>query len=104
MTRWNSWLSELQPGAFVEVSPELAESLDIVHLGWVTLSTARGEAEARALVTRRMRPLTVKGRTIHQIGIPWHFGSEGLVTGDAANVLASMVADPNVSIPEAKAF
>ncbi len=104
MTRWNSWLSELQPGAFVEVSPELAESLDIAHLGWVTLSTARGEAEARALVTRRIRPLTVKGRTIHQIGIPWHFGSEGLVVGDAANLLASMVADPNVSIHEAKAF
>ena len=102
MTRWNSWLSELQPGAFVEVSPELADSLDIAHLGWVTLSTARGEAEARALVTRRMRPLKVKGRTIHQIGFPWHFGSEGLATGDSANVLVSMVADPNVTIHEGK--
>ena len=102
MTRWNSWLSEVQPGAFVELSPELARSLDIENLGWVTLSTARGEAEARALVTRRIRPLKVKGRVIHQIGFPWHFGSEGLVTGDPANLLASMVADPNVSIHEGK--
>jgi formate dehydrogenase major subunit len=104
MTRWNSWLSELQPEAFVELSPELAESLDITHLGWVTLSTARGEAEARALVTRRMRPLRVKGRIIHQIAFPWHYGSEGLAVGDPANALISMVADPNVSIHEGKAL
>jgi formate dehydrogenase major subunit len=102
MTRWNSWLSELQPGAFVEVSPELAESLGIEQLGWVTLLTARGEAEARALITRRMRPLRMDGRVIHQIGFPWHFGDEGIVTGDSANVLVSMVADPNVSIHEGK--
>lgn len=102
MTRWNSWLSELQPQAFVELSPELARSLGIVQLGWVTLSTARGEAEARALVTRRVRPLTVQGRTLHQIGFPWHFGEEGIATGDPANVLVAMVADPNVSIHEGK--
>jgi formate dehydrogenase major subunit len=102
MTRWNSWLSELQPAAFVEVSPELAAELGIEHLGWVTVITARGEAEARALVTRRLRPLMVHGRTIHQIGFPWHFGSQGLVTGDPANRVASMVADPNVSIHEGK--
>ncbi|HEX6535624.1 MAG TPA: molybdopterin-dependent oxidoreductase [Gemmatimonadaceae bacterium] len=104
MTRWNSWLAELQPGAFVEISPELAAEEGIEHLGWVTLRTARGEAEARAFVTRRMRPLSVQGRVIHQIGFPWHFGGDGIVTGDSANLLASMVADPNVSIHEGKVF
>jgi hypothetical protein len=41
---------------------------------------------------------------VHQIGLPIHFGYQGVVTGDAANVLPPMVADPNVSIHEAKAF
>jgi formate dehydrogenase major subunit len=49
-----------------------------------------------------MKPLRVQGRTIHQIGFPWHFGSEGIATGDPANVLIAMVADPNVSIHEGK--
>jgi formate dehydrogenase major subunit len=100
MTRWNSWLSELQPAAFVELSPELAAEKGIEHTGWVTLSTSRGDVEAHALVTRRMRPLRVQGRTIHQIGFPWHYGYAGLVAGGSANVLLSMVADPNVSIHE----
>jgi formate dehydrogenase major subunit len=51
-----------------------------------------------------MRPLRVKGRIIHQIAFPWHYGSEGLAVGDPANALISMVADPNVSIHEGKAL
>jgi formate dehydrogenase major subunit len=102
MTRWNSWLAELQPAAFVEISPELAAEKGIAHASWVTVSTARGEAEARALVTRRLRPLTVQGQTIYQVGFPWHFGYAGLVTGDSANTLLSLVAEPNVSIHEGK--
>ena len=41
---------------------------------------------------------------IHQIGLPYHWSSKGLVRGDAANDLISFVADPNVSIQESKAF
>ncbi len=104
MTRWNSWLAELQPGAFVEISPELAAEKGIHNGGWLTVSTARGEAEARALVTRRMRPLRVAGRTVHQVGFPWHFGYGGIATGAAANDLVSIVAEPNVSIHEGKAL
>ena len=55
------------------------------------------------LVTDRIRPLTVEGRTVHQVGLPYHWGSRGLVTGDAANDLLSIVLDPNVHIQEAKA-
>jgi formate dehydrogenase major subunit len=102
MTRWNSWLAELQPAAFVEISPELAAERGIEPGGWVTVRTARGEAVARALVTRRMRPLRVGGRTVHQVGFPWHFGYAGLVKGSSANDLVSLVADPNVSIHEGK--
>jgi len=56
------------------------------------------------LVTRRMRPLTIKGRTVHQIGLPYHWASKGLVRGDSVNELTGFVADPNVSIQESKAF
>jgi formate dehydrogenase major subunit len=48
--------------------------------------------------------LTIKGRTVHQIGLPYHWSSKGLVRGDSANELTGFVADPNVSIQESKAF
>ena len=104
MSRWISWLSELQPEMFCEVSPELADECKLTNGGWATIRTARGEIEARVLVTRRMRPLKIKGRMIHQIGLPYHWSSKGLVRGDAANDLIGFVADPNVSIQESKAF
>jgi formate dehydrogenase major subunit len=104
MSRWISWLSELQPEMFCEVSPELAAEKHLQNGGWATIRTARGEIEARVLVTRRIRPLRIKGRIIHQIGLPYHWSSKGLVRGDAANELVGFVADPNVSIQESKAF
>ncbi|MFN2595450.1 MAG: molybdopterin dinucleotide binding domain-containing protein, partial [Actinomycetota bacterium] len=104
MTRWLSWLSELQPEMFCEVSPELAAERDLTNGGWATITTARGEIEARVLVSRRIPSLKIKGRTIHQIGLPYHWGSKGLSRGDAVNELISFVADPNVSIQESKAL
>ena len=68
------------------------------------ISTARTQIEARVLVTGRLRPLRIQGRTIHQIGLPYHWGGKGLVTGDSTNDLISFVADPNVSIQESKAL
>ena len=104
MSRWLPWLSELQPEMFCEVSPELAGECSLKNGGWATIRTMRGEIEARVLVTRRMLPLRVKGRLIHQIGLPYHWSNKGLVRGDAANDLIGFVADPNVSIQESKAF
>lgn len=104
MTRWMPWLNALQPSLFAELSPELAAERQIRPGGWLVISTPRGEIEARALVTRRMRPLTIKGRTIHQIGLPFHWGFQGKVRGSITNDLAHMVLEPNVSIEEAKAF
>ncbi|MDB5309408.1 MAG: formate dehydrogenase [Gemmataceae bacterium] len=104
MSRFNSWLNELQPEMFVELSPELAAERGIVHAGWLTVESARGRIEARAMVTRRLRPLRVEGRTVHQVGLPFHWAFAGEVVGGNANDLTSLVADPNVSMHEVKAF
>ncbi len=104
MSRWLSWLSELQPEMFCEISPELAAERGIINGGWATISTARGEIEARVLVTERMPALRLQGRIVHQVGLPYHWGSKGLARGDAANELIGFVADPNVSIQESKAL
>jgi formate dehydrogenase major subunit len=56
------------------------------------------------LVTDRIAPLRVDGRTVHQIGLPFHWGPNGLATGDAANELTSVALDPNVHIQEDKAL
>jgi len=104
MSRFNSWLNELQPAMFIELSPELAEERGIEHGGWLVAWNARASIEARAMVTRRVRPLTVEGRTVHQIAIPFHWGYAGETVGSIANDLTSIVADPNVSMHEAKAF
>jgi formate dehydrogenase major subunit len=104
MTRWLSWLAELQPEMFCEVSPELAREKGLSNGGWATIRTARAEIEARVLVTGRVRPLRMGGRVVHQIGVPYHWGNTGRVTGDAANELISFVGDPNPSIQESKAL
>ncbi len=104
MSRWLSWLSELQPSMFCEVSRELAEEQGLRNGGWATITTARGEIECRVLVTARLRPLRVRGRLVHTIGLPYHWSYVGRVTGDPANELIGFVADPNVSIQESKAL
>ena len=104
MSRFDSWLNELQPEMFIELSPELAAERGIEHGQWITVWNRRGAIEARAMVTRRVRPLTIEGRTVHQIAIPFHWGFAGETVGSIANDLTSIVADPNVSMHEAKAF
>jgi len=104
MTRWMPWLNALQPELFAELSPELAQEHHIKHGDWMVISTPRGEIEARAMVTRRLRPLRVHGQMVHQIGLPFHWGFQGKSKGSITNDLAHMVLEPNVSIEEAKAF
>jgi formate dehydrogenase major subunit len=104
MSRWNPWLTELQPELFVELSPELAQEKGLRNLDWVRISSPRGQVRAKALVTRRLRPFTIDGRVVHHVGMPWHWGYEGISTGDVVNELTSLVGDPNVTIHEGKAF
>jgi len=104
MSRWLPWLAELQPELFIELSPELAQEKGIRNLDWVRITTPRAAIRAKALVTRRVRPFTIEGRLVHQVGMPWHWGYEGLTTGAIVNELSALVADPNVSMHEGKAF
>jgi formate dehydrogenase major subunit len=103
MSRTLGYLAELQPEMFCEVSPELARLRGLVNGGWATIVTSRAAIEARVLVTDRMRPLEVAGRVVHQVGLPYHWGRNGLATGDGANDLLPIVGDPNVHIMESKA-
>jgi formate dehydrogenase major subunit len=102
MSRQLAYLSELQPEMFVEVSPELAEVRGLEHLGWAHIITARAAIEAKVMVTDRLAPLRIEGRVVHQLWLPFHWGGEGLVTGDSANDLVGIVLDPNVLIQESK--
>ena len=106
MTRYIPWLAELQPEAFCEIDPELAVEKGIANGSYVTISTALGEMEARALVSGRMQPLRMgKGRRIHQIGIPYNYGRMvGFARGDSPGGLIALSMDPNVSIHEAKSL
>jgi len=104
MSRTLSHLAELQPELFCELSPELAESIGAPNGSIVAITTPRGAIEARALVTPRMRPLTIQGRIVHQVGLPYHFGGRGLVRGDVVNDLIAISEEPNVRIMESKAL
>jgi formate dehydrogenase major subunit len=104
MSRWNPWLTELMPELFIELSPELANEKGIKNTDWVRISTPRAQIRAKALVTRRVRPFRLGDKVVHQVGMPWHWGWEGLATGDVVNTLTSLVGDPNVTIHEGKAF
>jgi formate dehydrogenase major subunit len=104
MSRWLPYLAELQPEMFCEVSPELAGERGLTHGGWATIVTARNAIEARVMVTDRLAPLEVGGRTVHQVGLPYHWGPNGYSAGDAANELAHLSLDPNVHIQEVKVF
>jgi formate dehydrogenase major subunit len=104
MSRWLPHLAELQPEMFCEVSPALARERGLEHGGWMTVVTMRAAIEARVMVTERMTPLVVDGRQVHQVGLPYHWGSRGQVTGDSANDLVGLALDPNVHIGEYKAL
>src|SRR5258708_32187629 len=87
MSRWLPVLAELQPELFVEISPELAQEKGIQNLDWVRVSSPRSHVRAKALVTRRLRPLQVDGKTIPHVGMPRHWGYERLVTRDISHQL-----------------
>jgi formate dehydrogenase major subunit len=104
MSRTLGRLAELQPELFCEVSPALARERGLENGGWATIISARAVIEAKVLVTRRNRPLRIPGEgVIHQVGLPYHWGGEGIVTGDSVNDLLPFALDPNVFIQESKA-
>jgi len=104
MTRNLPWLVELMPQMFVEISEELAAELGIKGGEWVTVESKRGSVQGVAIVTKRFKPFRLNGKIVHQIGLPWHWGFQGLCIGDSANILSPHVGDANTMIPEYKAF
>jgi formate dehydrogenase major subunit len=104
MSRWIPWLSELQPELFCEISPELAAEKGVNNTSWVTISTSRGKIHCKALVTDRIPVYDFQGEKLHTIGLPFHWGPNGLVKGDVVNDLIPVALEANVAIHEAKAF
>ncbi len=107
MTRHCSWLLEMQPQNFVEISFELAKELGLSNGEPVVVSSGRGEVKAVAMITERFKPFKIMNSTVHQVGLPWHFGWQFPEDGsgyDSANLLTPNVGDANTMIPESKAF
>ena len=109
MTRHQPWLLELQPQVFVEMSEELSRLKGIKNGERVLATSARGQLECTAIVTKRLKPLKISGvggSEVHQVGFPWCYGWEKPENGkeDSANLLTPSTGDPNTRIPETKAF
>jgi len=104
MSRYLPYLAEMFESHFAEISHELAAELGIQNGEKVTISSPRGKIHVKAMVTNRFKPFVVDGKKVHQIGVPWHWGYNGISKGDITNDLSATVGDPNVYIQETKAF
>jgi formate dehydrogenase major subunit len=94
-----------QPEQFVEIGEELAEEKGIRAGDRVKVTSNRGQILAVAVVTKRMMPMEVNGKTIHHVGIPIHWGFKGIAkNGYLANTLTPFVGDANTETPEFKSF
>jgi len=109
-TKNNPMNVQLVPEMFVEIPVELAAELGIQGGEKVKVSSIRGAYIAKAMVTRRIKPMTIDGKKVYQIGIPIHQGFRG-IQEDAgknartvANLLSPTVTDPNAFTPEFKGF
>jgi formate dehydrogenase major subunit len=95
----------LQPEFFVELSEELAKEKGIKLGGYVRVWSNRGSVKAKAVVTKRIKPLLIDGKTVHVVGVPLHWGFIGQTReGFGPNSLTPVVGDANTQTPEFKAF
>lgn len=98
-------LVEAMPSQFVEISEELAAEKGIEKGDKVRVFNNRGSVVVDAVVTKRIKPLTVHGETQHLVGLTHHYSWAGVFgTGDTVNDLTPNVGDPNSFTPEYKAF
>lgn len=95
----------IQPEFFVEISEELAADRGISKGDRVRVWSSRGQIWAKAVVTKRIRPLVCDGNPVHIVGIPIHWGFKGQTRkGFGPNSLGPFVGDANIETPEFKAF
>ncbi len=105
-TKNNAYNMQLQPEFFVEIPEELAKEKGIGNGEKVRVTSARGSIEGKAMVTKRIKPMTVAGKTVYQIGFPIHWGflGRGEQKGSMANLVTPTIVDPNSFAPEYKGF
>jgi formate dehydrogenase major subunit len=109
-TKNNPMNVQLVPEPFVEIPMELAADLGIKGGDKVKVSSARASYEAKAMVTHRIKPMTIDGKKVYQIGIPIHYGYRGIqedagrTPRSLTNSLSPTVTDPNAYTPEFKGF
>ena len=105
-TKNNPYSMQLQPEFFVEIPEQLAADKGIANGDRVRVSSARGFVEGRAMVTRRIKPMQVAGKTTYQVGFPIHWGflGRGKQQGALANLVTPTIVDPNSFAPEYKGF
>ncbi len=95
----------IQPQQFVEIGEALAKEVGVVAGDRVKVSSNRGYLIAVAVVTKRIKPLTIEGKTVHTVGVPLHWGFKGLTKpGYLTNTLTPPVGDGNSQTPEFKSF
>jgi formate dehydrogenase major subunit len=109
-TKNNPMNVQLVPEPFVEIPAELAGEMGLTGGERVKVTSARASYVARAMVTRRIKPMTIDGKKTYQIGIPIHWGFRGIAEDEgrtslmSANLLSPAVFDPNAYTPEYKGF
>jgi formate dehydrogenase major subunit len=98
-------LAVVQPEPFIELDEVLAKKKGIRSGDKVVVKSKRGRIVAKAVVTKRIKPLTINGKETHTVGIPLHWGFNGVMKpGYLTNTLTPFVGDANVQTPEFKAF
>ena len=109
-TKNNQMNVQLIPEPFVEIPAELADELGIRGSEKVRVTSARASYVAKAMVTRRIKPMQIGGKKVYQIGIPIHYGYRGIqedagrIPRQLTNDLSPTVTDPNAYTPEFKGF
>jgi formate dehydrogenase major subunit len=109
-TKNNPMNVQLVPEPFVEVPAKLADKMGITGGEKVKVTSARGEYIAKAMVTKRIKPMMIDGKETFQIGIPIHWGYRGIAEDAGktslmtANQLSPAAIDPNAYTPEFKGF
>jgi formate dehydrogenase major subunit len=109
-TKNNPMNVQLVPEPFVEIPAELANDMGIRGGETVKVSSARGHYVAKAMVTKRIKAMTIDGKKVYQIGLPIHWGYRGIAEDEnktaktLANSLSPAVIDPNAFTPEFKGF
>jgi formate dehydrogenase major subunit len=95
----------LQPEAFAEIGEALAKLRGIKNGDLMVVRSKRGQIKVRAMVTKRIQTLKIEGKEVHTVGLPFHWGFEGLTRkGYLTNTLTPSVGDANIQTPEYKAF